>query len=638
MFNNEELTKEELERLQEISRIAKGDILTMTTLAKSGHPGGSMSSLDIFIVLFSYANLKEEPRDRIVISHGHTSPGVYAALARLGYLPVEEVIAFFRKGGSPYEGHVVRGIPFIDWSTGNLGQGLSAACGFAIASKLKKENNYVFCVMSDGEQQKGQVSESRRFAKKYGLSNIKVIVDYNKMQICGSIEKVMPQNIIENYLSDGWDVIEIDGHDHNEIYRAIRKSLQIENPVCVLAHTVMGKGVPFMENNEKYHGTPLSENEFKAAMEILGLDDRLNEYKEKRKGTWSFRLEFEDSKIDSLDVGEPFIYFPEENVDNRTAFGRALKDLADKNIPYGRYISVFDCDLAPSVKTLEFQEAYPEFFFESGIQEHSTATIAGALSTSGILTFFADFGVFGIDETFNQHRLNDINGTNLKLILTHVGLDVGQDGKTHQCIDYIGLARCLYNFKVIVPCDPNQTDKVIRYIAKTPGNFMVAMGRSRWPVILKEDGTPFYGEKYEFHYGKADILRDGKDVLIVTYGAMVEKALKVRESLQKSGISVAVVNMACVLEEDTETLCKFLSAPVIVTYEDHNYLTGIAPLISRFLLEKKYQGTFLSFGVKKYGVSGSPEEAYIAEGLDVDSVAESIKSALRKDKEGKGWN
>ena len=123
MFDSERLTEKEIENLKELSRLAKGDIVTMTRLAGTGHPGGSISSLDMYLVLFAHANLNGKARDRIVVSHGHTSPGVYAALARLGHLPVDEVIAFFRKAKSPFEGHVVKGIPFIDWSTGNLGQG-----------------------------------------------------------------------------------------------------------------------------------------------------------------------------------------------------------------------------------------------------------------------------------------------------------------------------------------------------------------------------------------------------------------------------------------------------------------------------------------------------------------------------------
>ncbi|MBP1731226.1 MAG: transketolase, partial [Deltaproteobacteria bacterium] len=272
-FDKEILTDEEVKRLKELGRVAKGDIIKMTRLAGSGHPGGSMSSLDIYLVVFSSANLNGTPRDRIVVSHGHTSPGVYAALARLGHMPADEVIAFFRKGGSPYEGHVVRGIPFIDWSTGNLGQGLSAGCGFALGARLRKEPAHVYVLMSDGEQAKGQVAEARRFARKYGLSNVTVVVDFNRIQISGRVEKVMPVNIAQNYLADGWDVIEINGHDPKEIYAALRKARQTDNPTCVLAHTVIGNGIPFMEGKEEFHGRALNEKEYAEAVSILGVED-----------------------------------------------------------------------------------------------------------------------------------------------------------------------------------------------------------------------------------------------------------------------------------------------------------------------------------------------------------------------------
>jgi transketolase len=279
VFEKEKLTDEELSNLKELSRLAKGDILTMTRLSGTGHPGGSMSSLDAYLVLLSYANLDKDPRDRIIVSHGHTSPGVYAALGRLGCMPTDEAIAFFRKGGSPFEGHVVKGIPFIDWSTGNLGQGLSAGCGFAIASRMRKEDSHVYVFMGDGEQQKGQIGEARRFAKKYGLSNITAVIDYNRLQISGSIDDVMPQNIVENYLSDGWDVIEINGHDYQEIYQSFKKARASDNPVCILAKTTMGSGVPFMENKEKYHGNPLNEKEYKDALWALNLEDDFEAYK-----------------------------------------------------------------------------------------------------------------------------------------------------------------------------------------------------------------------------------------------------------------------------------------------------------------------------------------------------------------------
>jgi len=623
MFEKEKLTEVDSQNLAELSRLAKGDIITMTRLAGSGHPGGSISSLDTYLVLFSCARLTEDPRDRIVVSHGHTSPGVYSSLARLGYLPCEEVVAFFRKAKSPFEGHVVKGIPFIDWSTGNLGQGLSAGCGFAIGSKIRKEDSHVYVLMGDGEQQKGQISEARRFAKKYGLSNVTVIVDYNHLQISGAIDCVMPQNITENYLSDGWDVLEIDGHNYDEIYRALKRTRANENPTCIIARTVMGKGIPFMENKEKYHGSPLNEGEYKEALKALGLDDNFEACKTKREGLWTWKAPDVNREV-SIDPGEPFTYRNEDKLDNRSAFGKALKDIGEKNIPKGSTVCVFDCDLASSVKTADFAKVFPDYFFQGGIQEHNTATVSGALSTDGILTFFADFGAFGIDETYNQQRLNDINKANLKLILTHVGLDVGQDGKTHQCVDYVGLANNLHSLKVIVPCDPNQTDRVTRYVASTRGNFMVAMGRSRWDVALKADNSPFYGNGYVFQYGKMDVMKEGKDGVIIAYGGMVQKALKVSERLAGEGKQVGVVNMPCVKEIDEEAMEKLLGLPFVATYEDHNVVTGIAPRIARYLLDHGYRGRMESFGVKAYGVSDDAEEAFAVESLDVESVAKKL--------------
>jgi transketolase len=623
MFEKERLSEEEIEKLKELSRLAKGDIVTMTTLAGSGHPGGSMSSLDVYLVLFSYANLGEGPRDRIVVSHGHTSPGVYSSLARLGHLPQDEVVAFFRKAGSPFEGHVVKGIPFIDWSTGNLGQGLSAGCGFALAGKMRKESSHVYVLMGDGEQQKGQIGEARRFAKKFGLSNITVLIDFNGLQISGAIDCVMPQNIVENYLADGWDVLELDGHSYDEVYRALKRTRDNENPTCIVARTIMGHGVPFMENKEKYHGSPLNAKEYEEAMEALGLEDVLDFYKEKRKGLWTWKPTSKEKEI-VVDTGTPLTYGDEDKIDGRTAFGKALKDLGERNIPKGVFVAAFDCDLAASVKTGDFAKAFPEYFFQGGIQEHNTATVSGAMSSDGILTFFADFGVFGIDETYNQQRLNDINRTNLKLILTHVGLDVGPDGKTHQCVDYIGLANNFHNYKVVVPCDPNQTDRVVRYGAADKGNVLIATGRSRWDVIYRDDKTPLFGDGYGFQYGKMDVIRRGGNGVIMAYGGMVARALEVHARLAQQGINMGVVNMPCVKEIDEEVMGGLLSLPLIVTYEDHNVLTGIAPLLATYLLKHGYRGRFESFGVKNYGVSGDADEAYAAEGLDPDSMTAAL--------------
>ncbi len=627
-FDREGLTAEEIDRMQETARLARGDILTMTHLAASGHPGGAMSSLEMYLVVLSYADLAGPNRDRIVVSHGHTSPGVYAALARLGHLPPDEVVAFFRSVASPYEGHVVRGLPFMDWSTGNLGQGLSAGCGFALAAAVKKEQHHVYVMMSDGEQAKGQVAEARRFARKYGLSNITVVVDCNGIQISGATNTVMPVNIADDYRADGWDVIDVDGHDVDALYRALKKAKAAANPVCVIARTVIGHGVPFMEGKAQYHGMPLNAGEMAEAMSVLGLEDGTERYRQKRKGTW----EWKPSAVGNgqgLEPGEPFTYPPDSKLDNRSAFGKALKDLGDKNIAAGRPVCVFDCDLATSVKTGDFAKAYPDYFFQGGVQEHNTATVSGALSAMGIVTFFADFGVFGMDETYNQQRLNDINQTNLKLILTHCGLDVGQDGKTHQCIDYIGLARNLYGFKPVVPADANQTDRTVRFAAATQGNFMIGAGRSAWPVICDEKGSPFFANGYRFVYGRMDTIRPGTDGAIIAYGGMLDRAIKIRTALAQKHASLAVINMACVAAVDEETMGQLLQVPYIFTYEDHNPATGIAPTVAFWLLEHGYKGRLARFGVTRYGLSGDTEDVLKAERLDIESMAEAIWGVMK---------
>jgi transketolase len=237
--------------------------------------------------------------------------------------------------------------------------------------------------------------------------------------------------------------------------------------------------------------------------------------------------------------------------------------------------------------------------------------------------------VFGVDETYNQHRLNDINKTNLKVVVTHVGLDVGQDGKTHQCVDYIGLMRNLYRFKVIMPADPNQVDRAVRYAAVTNGNFLICTGRSKWPVIKSEAGAPFFADGYEFTYGSMDVVREGTDAAVITCGGMLGRALAVREQLLKEGISLKVVNMACVNDVDAAVMTGLLALKAIVTYEDHNPATGIMPPVAYYLLQNGYRGKVRSFGVKDYGKSGDTEELLKAEGLDVETMAAAIKTVIK---------
>jgi transketolase len=637
-FDAERLDERSLKKLSDLARLARGDILKMTTLAGSGHPGGSMSSIDFYLVLYSYANIHPQSpsdpnRDRVVISHGHTSPGVYAALGRVGFFPIEAAIATFRMAGSPFEGHVEKGIPGVEWNTGNLGQGLSAGCGFALGSKILKRGFHVFVAMGCGEQQKGQISEARRFAIKYGLDNLTVIVDYNCRQISGVTQEIMPQNISKNFESDGWKVMEMDGHHFQEIYAAFREATLSKHSTVIIAHTTMGKGVSFMEGKEEFHGRALTLDEYKKAAQELRVEDDLDRYRQIReKGPPPFSGRKYPIEVPSIQTGNPRNYERDQKLDNRSAFGNALVDIAKANVREDSPLpfAVFDCDLASSVKTAGFAKQFSDHFFQGGIQEHNTATIAGAISTLGLLSFFADFGVFGVDETYNQHRLNDINETNLKLICTHNGLDVGEDGKTHQCIDYVGAIQNLFGYKVIVPADPNQTDRVIRYAAKTRGNFLVAMGRSPIPTLLTEEGTPLFGSPYEFRYGHADLIRNGKDAAIVTTGGMVYRAVRAWQKLREKGIEVRVINISCLCDLDVEAILKATETGIIITYEDHHVQTGLGSLIANVIAEHGFSIRFRKMGITQYGSSGKPDDLYRMQGLDVESLVQTVVEEVRK--------
>jgi transketolase len=363
------------------------------------------------------------------------------------------------------------------------------------------------------------------------------------------------------------------------------------------------------------------------------LEDDLDRYQKIQEGSaLSFSKRKFPLKYPSIEIGNPRNYGKDQKLDNRSAFGNALVDLAKTNLQDDTSLpmAVFDCDLAPSTKTTGFAKQFPKNFFQGGIQEHNTVTLAGAISTLGFLSFFADFGVFGVDETYNQHRLNDINETSLKLICTHNGLDVGEDGNTHQCIDYIGVIRNLFGYKIIIPADPNQTDRVIRYVAKTPGNFLVAMGRSPIPILLTEEGTPLFSDPYEFKYGKADLVRNGKDAAIITTGGMVSRAVRACEKLREKGVEVQVLNISCLSDLDIELILKAAKTGTVITYEDHHFQTGLGSLIANVLAEHSLGVRFRKMGITRYGSSGKPDDLYKMQGLDVESLVQVVFNEIEK--------
>lgn len=624
------LLSDDIPELRRRAHALRGSVLTATSLAASGHPGGSFSSAEIYTVLYGCANLRpDEPhwegRDRIVVSHGHTSPGVYCALAYAGFFDPSQVEAHFRQAGSVFEGHVERAVPGVEWSTGNLGQGLSAGVGMALGARLTGQAWHTYVVMSDGEQHKGQVAEARRLAVKQGLCDLTVIVDLNGIQISGHTSDIMPVDVAADFAADGWRVVRVDGHSIEAIHAALVEAAACsEAPVCIIAETVIGKGVSFMEDEPEFHGRGLTAQEYAAAMVELGLESQLDSARAMRDEPCLVpEMEFATPAPD-VAGGEPRRYGLDEKTDNRSAWGAALADLAAANpdVP----MAVLDCDLMTSVKTQGFAKERPDAFIQCGVGEHNAAAVTGALSVTGVLSFWADFGVFGCDEVYNQQRLNDINGAAAKVVLTHCGLDVGEDGKTHQCLDYVGAPRNFFGWRVIVPADPNQTDAAIREMAGMQGNVCVAMGRSKLPVISSADGSPLFGSDYRFKYGDIVVARGGDGPWVLAMGTVAGAAVAAADALAAAGKGVQVAIVASPLHLDPAFMERAAAGETIVTVEDHSIHTGLGASVAEWLAAHGSGTRLLRLGVDRYHSSGAAPDLLSNAGLDADGIARSLEA------------
>ncbi len=271
------MTEKRLGELKEIARSIRIGIIDAVYSAHSGHPGGSLSVADILTYLyFEEMNIdptdpKMPDRDRLVLSKGHTSPALYSALAHRGYFPVED-LKTFRKSDSYLQGHPdLKKVPGVDMTTGSLGQGVSAACGMALAAKLDSSSRRVWAVMGDGESEEGQVWESVMFAAHYGLDNLCYILDWNGLQIDGAIKDVMdPTPYKEKFEAFKWNVIECSAHDFCELENAVKAAKECKGkPSVIIARSTKGKGVSYMEDQASWHGAAPNEEQYNVAIAEL---------------------------------------------------------------------------------------------------------------------------------------------------------------------------------------------------------------------------------------------------------------------------------------------------------------------------------------------------------------------------------
>ncbi|NMB99678.1 MAG: transketolase family protein [Thermoanaerobaculaceae bacterium] len=309
-----------------------------------------------------------------------------------------------------------------------------------------------------------------------------------------------------------------------------------------------------------------------------------------------------------------------EKKGTRDYYGKTLLELGREN----PNIVALDADLSASTKTCLFAKEFPERFFDCGVAEADMIGTAAGLSLCGFIPFASTFAVFGTGRCYDQIRQSVcISNTNVKIVVTHGGITVGEDGATHQMLEDIALMTSLPNMRVIVPADAHQTSAVIKFIAKEKGPFFVRLSRDKFPVI--------YGEETTFHLPFAEVLKEGKDIAIFSTGLMVHHSLNCAENLSKSGIDAEVINVASIKPLDKETIVKSArKCKMAVTLEEHSVINGLGAQISS-LLSEEFPVPLKIFGVEdRFGISGKPDELLKFFGLDSETLTEKIKNFIEK--------
>ena len=622
-------------RLNELANDLRIDIIRMVGEAGSGHPGGSLSCADIMTALYFGGILEHNPedprgpRDRFILAKGHAAPALYAALAEAGYFPKEELLTL-RKLGSRLQGHPDRmTVPGVEMSTGSLGQGLSIAAGLAAGLRLNGDDHSVFTLLGDGECQEGKVWEAAMFAAHNKLDNLVAIVDRNCLQIDGNTEDVCdPGDLAQKFAAFGWNVIDVDGHDMQAVIDVLgsAKADRGGKPHAVIAHTVKGKGVSFMENNVSWHGKAPKGDELTTALKDLGYD-----------GPASCDLPVLDpsrfcrNSMQMVSDGQTEVKFatPEQAAvkkATRAGYGETLAKLADEGVP----IVAVDADLSSSTTTKKFGDAKPENagrLFNVGIAEQNMVDVAAGLSLAGNVAFTASFAVFGTGRAYDQIR-NSVCYANLdvKIAPTHAGISVGADGGSHQMIEDISLMRALPNMRVLVPADYAAAAAAVRIAATTPGPVYVRMGREAVPCV--------YADDMQFEMGRSYILREGSDATIVACGLEVKESLEAADLLAAEGISVEVIDAFCVKPLDVKTISESArKTGAVVTAEEHSILGGLGSAVAETL--SRTVPTPIEFvGVKDvFGKSGSYKELAAFFGTDSAAIVEAVKRVIARKQE-----
>jgi transketolase len=638
-MNNNAINPDIIKQIYLKANTFRKDILHMLKYAGSGHLGGAFSSAEIMATLY-FHEMKLDPknpdwneRDRFVLSKGHSCPVQYAALAEKGFFSKEEYKQLRHVDGN-LQGHPERKTPGIEFIAGFLGQGLSAGLGMALGFKRESLSNRVYVLLGDGDNQEGQTWEAARFGAHNKLDNLVAIYDYNNLQSDDWTENILTIKEPEKqWTSFGWKAIVVDGHNIAELVTALEKAKQTKGkPTIIIAKTTKGKDTSCYANNPMCHGSwAPKEEDYKKSLEELDAKEKeilQADYSELIKKAAIRELEPQISVGTDMNLlkskkGEPFedyVFEKGQKISLRNAFGMAASNLAKK---YDNF-DLFDADVKGGTMTCIFEKHFPNRFIQCGIAEQNMMSVsAGYHLATGRIPIITTYGVFTSMLAAAQFR-NNIAMQHLPVIVasSHVGIDTGPDGPTHQATEDLGIFRTYPGVTVLSPACPNQLEKMLEAALNSNKPVYMRTGRSPVPVL--------YSNEQEFSIGKDYVLRQGKDITLFSTGILVNEALIAADNLAKQGISAEVINLANINPLDKATIIGSVKKTgCALTIEDHYINNGVGGAISQ-LLSKEAPTRLDYIALKTYAESGDPAEMRAKYGLDAAAIEKKAVEMVMK--------
>ena len=611
---------QEVTNLQTLARKLRIHSLRATSEAGSGHPTSCLSAADLVSALFFHA-MRFDPKnpvhphnDRFVLSKGHAAPVLYAALAEAGVWPVERLLTL-RNLTSDLEGHPTPRIPWVGAATGSLGQGLSVGVGMALNGKYLEQSDYrVYVLMGDGEIAEGSVWEAAALATYYRLENLVGIIDVNGL---GQSQRTMYDHdttVYHNrFAAFGWHTVTIDGHDISAIVAALDQAQSVKDrPTMIVARTLKGKGVSFLEDRDGWHGKPLKKGE--------ELDKALSELPLNGRGS-TIKIASPPGVLSRSALVPALFPAPDyklgEKVATRAAYGTALAKLGTSN----PLIVALDGDTKNSTFAEKFLAAHKDRYFESFIAEQNMVGAAVGLAACGKIPFVSTFAAF-LTRAFDHIRMAAISGVTIKYAGSHCGVSIGEDGPSQMGLEDIAMMRAIPHSTVLYPSDAVSTERLVAAEASLKGTTYLRTSRPATPVL--------YANNEEFPVGGSKVLRSSPSdqLTVVAAGVTLHEALSAHEILKAIGANVRVIDAYSVKPIDTKGIISAASQTRqrVLVVEDHYYDGGLGDAVLNAVATHGVQVHKLA--VTEVPRSGKPEELLDAYGISARRIVEKVKSLL----------